>query len=149
MKREELTDFINEHKETDDFTGGVDESQINSVQNELGVQLPESFKWFLSNYGSGGMFGVDIQGVGKSNRPPVVINTKRFRDLGLENDLVVIENAGEYAYCLFTSKMEYNECPIIAWNRVGGLDDYYTAKDFYEFLSQRLLDAKEAWEEDF
>jgi hypothetical protein len=149
MDCNELTIFINTFKETDDFTGGVDKSQITLVQNELGVELPESFKWFLSNYGSGGMFGVDIQGVGKSNRPPVVVNTKRFRDLGLDENLVVIENAGEYAYCLYTSKMENNECPIIAWNRVGGLDDYYTSKNFYEFLSQRSLDAKEAWEEDF
>ncbi len=85
----------------------------------------------------------------KSNRVPVVINTNRYRDLGLEKDLVVIENAGEYVYCLNTSKMEKNECPVIAWNRQGGLDDYNTAQNFYEFLSQRLLDAKEAWEEDF
>nr|WP_262372441.1 SMI1/KNR4 family protein [Sutcliffiella horikoshii] len=67
----------------------------------------------------------------------------------MEENLVVIESAGEYAYCLYTSKMENNECPIIAWNRVGDLDEYYTAKNFYEFLSRRLLDAKEAWGEDF
>lgn len=46
MDKEELIDFINEHMESDDFTGGVDESQINSIQNELGVELPESYKWF-------------------------------------------------------------------------------------------------------
>ncbi|WP_141236090.1 SMI1/KNR4 family protein [Peribacillus simplex] len=47
MNKEEFTNFINEHKVSDDFTGGVDESQINVVQNELGVELPESYKWFL------------------------------------------------------------------------------------------------------
>ena len=31
-------------------------------------------------------------------------------------------------------------------NRVYNLDGF---RNFYEFLSQRLLDAKEAWEEDF
>ncbi|WP_099363571.1 SMI1/KNR4 family protein [Fredinandcohnia onubensis] len=149
MDKVELINFINEHMESDDFTGGVDDSQINFVQEELGVELPESYKWFLTMYGSGGLFGVDILGVAKSNRVPVVINTNRYRDLGLEKDLVVIENAGEYVYCLNTSKMEKNECPVIAWNRQGGLDDYNTAQNFYEFLSQRLLDAKEAWEEDF
>ena len=149
MDKEELIHFINEHKELDDFTGGVDESQINSIQNELGVELPESYKWFLTTYGSGGLYGMNILGVAKSNRAPVVVNTKRYRDLGMDKDLVVIEDAGEYAYCLYISEMENNECPVIAWNRPGGLDDYNTAKDFYEFLSQRLLDAKEAWEEDF
>lgn len=149
MDKEELIHFINEHKESDDFTGGVDESQINSIQNELGVELPESYKWFLTTYGSGGLYGVNILGVAKSNRATVVVNTKRYRDLGMDKDLVVIEDAGEYAYCLYISEMENNECPVIAWNRPGRLDDYNTAKDFYEFLSQRLLDAKEAWEEDF
>jgi len=149
LDKEELINFINKHKESDDFTGGVDESQINSIQNELGVKLPESYKWFLTTYGSGGLFGVDILGVAKSNRAPIVVNTKRYRDLGMDKDLVVIEDAGEYAYCLDISEMENNECPVIAWNRPGGLDDYNTAKEFYEFLSQRLLDAKEAWEEEF
>ena len=148
MDKEELINFINEHKESDDFTGGINEIIINSIQEELRVELPDSYKWFLTNYGSGGLFGVDILGVGKSNRAPVVVNTKRYRDLGMDKDLVVIEDAGEYAYCLYISKMENNECPVIAWNRLGGLDDYNTANNFYEFLSQRLLDAKEAWEEE-
>ncbi|WP_113928089.1 SMI1/KNR4 family protein [Bacillus sp. P14.5] len=149
MDKEELINYINEHKESDDFTGGIDESQIESIQNDLRVDLPESYKWFLSTYGSGGLFGVDILGVAKSNRAPVVVTTIRHRDLGMDKDLVVIEDFGEYAYCLNISEMEKNECPVIAWNNPGGLDDYNTAKNFYEFLSQRLLDAKEAWEEDF
>lgn len=149
MQKEELTNFINEHNESDDFTGGVAESQVNVVQNELGVELPESYKWFLTTYGSGGSFGVDILGVAKSNRAPVVVNTKSYRVSGLDKGLVVIENAGEYIYCLNTSKMKNNECPVIAWNRQGGLDNYNTTKNFYEFLSQRLLDAKDAWVEDF
>lgn len=45
--------------------------------------------------------------------------------------------------------MENNECPVIAWNKQGGLDDFNTAENFYEFLSLRLLDAMEAWKEDF
>ncbi|MFJ6413361.1 SMI1/KNR4 family protein [Terribacillus saccharophilus] len=149
MNKEQLINFINEHKESDDFTGGVDENQISHIQNELGVDLPESYKWFLTTYGSGGIFGIDILGVAKSNRATVTVNTKRYRDLGLNKDLVVIENAGEYVYCLNTSRMENNECPVIAWNRIGGLDDYNTANNFFDFLSERLLDAQEAWEEDF
>ncbi|MFP7226526.1 SMI1/KNR4 family protein [Priestia filamentosa] len=148
MNKEELMNFIDEHKEEAFFTGGVDESQINVVQNELGVKLPESYKWFLTNYGSGGIFGVDILGVDRSNILSVVSNTKDRRNMGMDKDLVIIEDLGEYAYCLHTSKMENNECPVIAWNMPGGLDDYNAAKNFYDFLSQRLLDAREAWEED-
>jgi antitoxin YobK len=149
MNKEELNKFINEHKEPDDFTGGVDEVQIDAIQNELGVELPESYKWFLTTYGSGGLFAVNILGVAKSNRATVSVNTKKCRELGIKKDLVVIEDGGEYVYCLFTKRMENNECPVIAWNRPGGMDDFNTAKNFYEFLSQRLIDSQEAWEEDF
>ncbi|MEH7030420.1 SMI1/KNR4 family protein [Bacillus wiedmannii] len=149
MNKEELTNFIKEHEEIDDFTGGVNESQVYAVQYRLSVELPDSYKWFLNTYGSGGLFGVDILGIGKSNIASVVIVTEDYRGLEMSDNLVVIEDAGEYAYCLDMSHMENNECPIIAWNRQGGLDDYSTAKNFYEFLSQRLIDAKEVWEEEF
>ncbi|MCI4054721.1 SMI1/KNR4 family protein [Bacillus cereus] len=149
MNKEELINFIKINMESDDFTGGVDKKQVDYVQDTLQLKLPESYKWFLTNYGSGGLFGVDILGVAKSNIASVVIKTESYRDLGMSEHLVVIEDIGEYAYCLDTSNMENNECPVIAWDRQGGLDDYNTAKNFYEFLSQRLLDAKEAWEEEF
>ncbi|KZE43887.1 SMI1/KNR4 family protein [Rossellomorea marisflavi] len=148
MTKNELLNFINEHKESDDFTGGVDESQIHTLQNELGVELPKSYTWFLTTYGSGGLFGVNILGVAKSNRAPIVVTTKKYRDSGMGKGLVVIEDAGEYAYCLNVSEMDNHECPVIAWNRPTGLDDYNTSKNFYDFLYQRLVDAQEAWEED-
>jgi len=149
MNKEELTNFIKRNMDPDDFTGGVDVKQIDYVQDTLKLKLPESYKWFLNNYGSGGLYGVDILGVAKSNIATVVIETESYRDLGMSENLIVIEDIDEYAYCLDTSKMVNNECPVIAWNKQGGLDDYNTAENFYEFLSQRLLDAKEAWEEDF
>lgn len=148
MDKDKLISFIKRNMEPDDFTGGVDEKQVDFVQETLEVNLPASYRWFLNNYGSGGLYGVDILGVAKSNTATVVLETKNYRDLGMGEHLVVIEDIDEYAYCLDTSNMDNNECPVIAWNKQGGLDNYNTAENFYEFLSQRLLDAKEAWEED-
>ena len=135
--------------EPGDFTGEVDRKQIDYVHDTLKLTLPESYMWFVKKYGSGGLYGVDILGVAKSNIATVVIETENYRDLGMNKDLVVIEDIDEYAYCLDISNMENNECPVIAWNKQGGIDDDNTAENFYDFLSQRLLDAKEAWEEDF
>ncbi|XOQ15351.1 MAG: SMI1/KNR4 family protein [Shouchella clausii] len=149
MNKEELMNFIKRNMEPGDFTGGVDGKQIDYIQDTLKLKLPDSYKWFLTNYGSGGLYGVDILGVAKSNIATVIIETESYRDLGMSENLVVIEDIDEYAYCLDTSNMENNECPVIAWNKQGGLDDYNTAENFYEFFSQRLMDAKEAWEEDF
>jgi antitoxin YobK len=149
MNKDKLINFINSNAEPDDFTGGIDIKQIEHVQDTLKVKFPESYKWFLNNYGSGGLYGIDISRVAKSNISTVVIETESYRDLGLNDNLVVIEDVDEFAYCLDTSKMENNECPVVAWNKQGGLDDFNTAENFYEFLLQRLLDAKEVWEEDF
>ena len=103
----------------------------------------------MNKYGSGGLYGLDISGVAKSNIATVVIETESYRVLGMSENLIVIEDIDEHAYCLDTSNMENNKCPVIAWNKQGGLNDYNTAENLYEFLSQRLLDAKEAWEKDF
>ncbi|WP_226669726.1 SMI1/KNR4 family protein [Metabacillus litoralis] len=151
MNKDELINFIKRNMVLDDVTGGVNSKQVNYVQDTLKLKLTESYKWFLNNYGSGGLFGVNILGVAKSDIATVIIETENYRDLGMSEYLVVIEDIDEYAYCLDTSKLENNECPVIAWNRQrqGGLDDYNTAETFYEFLSQRLMDAKEAWEEIF
>ena len=39
--------------------------KINEIQESLNVKLPESYKWFLKNYGAGGIYGVDILDHGK------------------------------------------------------------------------------------
>ncbi|MCM2604232.1 SMI1/KNR4 family protein [Rossellomorea marisflavi] len=62
--------------ESDDFTGGVDKKQVDNVQNTLQLKLPESYKWFLTNYGSGRLFGVDILGVAKSNKLLLLLKQK-------------------------------------------------------------------------
>lgn len=79
----EITNFIKENIESEDFTGGVDDNSINQVQDTLDARFPESYKWFLSSYGSGGLFGVNILGVAKSNIDNVVIHTEKYRDLGM------------------------------------------------------------------
>lgn len=64
------------------------------------------------------------------NKKGILIQTERYRNLGMNKSLVVIEDSGEYAYCLDTTHMRNNECPVIVWNRQGGLDDDNTAKNF-------------------
>ena len=60
--KELIIDFINKHATPHDFTGGISEEKITKIENDLQTILPESYKWFLRNYGSGGVYGVDILG---------------------------------------------------------------------------------------
>ena len=58
---------------------GAAEEKIKSVEKLLEVTLPESFRWFLRKYGSGGIEGIELFGI-ESDREPkdctLVIMTK-------------------------------------------------------------------------
>ncbi|WP_340452534.1 SMI1/KNR4 family protein [Peribacillus butanolivorans] len=75
MKYSALQEFIKEYGEDDDFTGGVSEDKVKETEQKLQVSLPESYKWFLRNYGYGGLFGVRIIEYGFTG-PAVVDATK-------------------------------------------------------------------------
>ena len=92
MKYLALQEFIKQYGEDDDFTGGVSEDQVKETENKLQVPLPESYKWFLRNYGSGGIFGVDIIGYDLVG-PSVVDATKDYQKYyKLIDGIVVIES---------------------------------------------------------
>ncbi len=59
-----------------------------------------------------------------TNIASIVIQSEKDRNLRMSENLVVIEDSVELTR--------------------GGLDDNITAMNFYGFLSQRLLDTKEA-----
>lgn len=124
------------------FTGGVTEELIHEIEKELNVQLPESYKWFLSQYGYGGINGVLIQGVGLDKSLQVVNTTLSLREYGLPNNLVVIENIDEYVYCFDTAQMNNNECPIIDWDQASGIGKKHY-KNLYNYLYERFNDAIE------
>ncbi|MNC48922.1 Antitoxin YobK [compost metagenome] len=90
---------------------------------------------------------MDILGCGKSAIPSVVSNTVRLRNLGLPPEYIAIENCDEFFYCLHTGNLVDGECPVISWDRVAGFSGK-RADDFYSFLSERLNEAKENWDED-
>lgn len=129
------------------ITGGVDDNRIVEVEKELNVTLPESYKWFLREYGHGGIAGIDIIGIGpKSVEPPVVQLTKDYRKIGMPNSLVAIYNADEWVYCLETNKMVNGECPVIDWDFRGESFRHYD--NFYLFLIDKLESALDDYEDE-
>lgn len=104
--------------------------------------LPESYKWFLRKYGSGGIFGIDILGydlVGAS----VVETTKEYKKFyGLSDGIVVIVDVDEFAYCLDTNKVKNGECPVISWDVDSGSYDSIEANNFIEFFWEYLNEKK-------
>ncbi|MCR8868361.1 SMI1/KNR4 family protein [Peribacillus frigoritolerans] len=147
MNYSKLQEFIREYGKVDDFTGGVSEDKVKETEQKLQVSLPESYKWFLRNYGYGGFFGVDIIGYGFTG-PAVVDATKGHQKYyGLIDGLVVIEDIDEFAYCLDTNKMIDGECPVITWDNQEGYG-VKLADNFLDYFIERLEEAKDNWDED-
>ena len=58
-----IIDIIKRYGEENDFYGKISEDDIKLVEKSLGIIFPESYKWFILNYGSGGICGVEILGI--------------------------------------------------------------------------------------
>lgn len=142
MNRQDIEELIMSQEEDFFFTGGVTVKLIKEIEKELNTQLPKSYKWFLSHYGYGGINGVFIQGVGLDNSLQVVNSTRNLREYGLPRNLVVIESMDEYVYCLDTSQMTNNECPIIDWDQSVGIGEVQY-DNLYSYLFDRFNDAIE------
>ncbi|MBU8582111.1 SMI1/KNR4 family protein [Bacillus paralicheniformis] len=147
MTFSKISKFIEENKHEAIFTGGTNENNIKWIEETLQVELPESYKWFLKNYGSGGIFGVEILGYDLEGAY-VVEQTEDYRKYyNLPDGIVVIEYVDEFSYCLDTNKMEDGECPVIVWANDGGYGNV-VAHNFLEFFMKDLKESKENWEED-
>ncbi|USK79396.1 SMI1/KNR4 family protein [Peribacillus frigoritolerans] len=147
MKYSELQEFIKGNRQDAYFTGGVSDEKVQETEIKLQVPLPDSYKWFLRNYGYGGIFGVEIIGYGLAG-PAVVDATKDYQKYyKLIDGIVVIENVDEFAYCLDTNKMQNGECPVILWDNQEGYG-FTAADNFLDYLIESLEEAKENWDED-
>lgn len=121
------------------FVGKADESRIKEIECLLSTTLPESYKWFLSELGHGGITGIEILGNGLGKIPSCVRSTNFWRKYGLPAFLVVIEDEGEdWVYCLDTSRLSNNECPVVNWEQNVGIGNIYFAT-FYDFFGARLI----------
>ena len=138
---DKVLSIINNYKEVNDFYGRVEEDDIRVVEKNLNVNFPESYKYFIRNYGSGGICGVEILGVENKEDSSVIYATKRYQDLGLEDGCVVIEDLGEFIMCIDTK----DEGKIIRWDRVNKSKEY-RYMTFDEYLIDTFKEAIDNWD---
>ncbi len=116
---------------------------------ELCVQLPLSYKEFVSNYGAAVFPGFEIAGLIKpdteGDSPPfwqnIITSTLRLRRLlrgNLPNDYVFIsDDGGDHKYYLATSRMNFDgECPVVVLG--PGADSILVAENFIEFVKKSV-----------
>ncbi|NLS88072.1 SMI1/KNR4 family protein [Bacillus subtilis] len=147
MDYSKVKTFFDENKENSILTGGVTEDQIREIEEDLNVTLPDSYKWFLTEYGSGGAYGTMILGY-DSHGAEVVEQTNEYKKYyNLSDGLVVIEYVDEFSYCLDTNKMKEGECPVILWDNQEGYGKQ-VGSTFLEFLIEELEETKDDWIDD-
>lgn len=135
----ELKVFLEDNAEDIIITGGVDSESISVVENALGMELNDSYKEYLQDYGIILGFGVELTGCGKSGNSTVVKETLRNRKYGLGKEYIVIRNADEWVYCLHNTSGE-----ISSWDRTSR-EHRLVSGSFYEYILEELTEAMEDW----
>ncbi|SDW27688.1 SMI1-KNR4 cell-wall [Marininema mesophilum] len=146
-QQEIIIQMMQEYGRTGFHTGPVSENRIEQIEKSLNLELPESYKWFVRNYGYGGIEGVVIEGVAKTEVPTTVEATEDYRKYGLPKSYVVIQNLGEYMWCLDTGNMKNGECPVVNWSQVGGLGKL-NYESFYSYLIDRFQESIDNLDDD-
>ncbi|WP_291581490.1 SMI1/KNR4 family protein [Clostridium sp. UBA6640] len=133
--QEKIIGIIEEYSEDGDFIGNISyDNLITVAEKELGFNIPSQYKWFIKNYGQGGIGAVQILGISKANRAVFKDITLEYRNYGLSTNLIVVENCDEWLYCI-----DINNGKIIAWDRISGvLGERYNT--FLDFLADRFND---------
>lgn len=137
----QISMMINEYIEKGDFFGALPDEDISRAEEKLGCKFPRQYKEFVKAYGSGGICGVEVLGVEGNGYASVVDATERFRNFGLPDKYLVIENVDKFVYCLNT---EENHC-VIRWDAISKkkIERY---SNFDEYLQDSFQEAIDNWD---
>ena len=120
--------------------GKASDDRVLQIESELGVKLPNSYIAFLKECGHAVLPGYIILGNGLALIPSCVRATMEWRSFGLPNPYLVIEESGlDWIFCLDTSQIEEEECPVLLWEK--GMDcgeKWY--KSFYDYIEDIISD---------
>lgn len=128
--------LIQQYESDGCFThANVSDEMLCRAENRLSIKLPEQYKAFLLQYGHGGLDGFEVIGIGKTGKLLFVDVTMAYRQHGLSDNLIVIENCDEWLYCINCD----TEC-VVCWEH-GQVAPAYDSFDSY--LMDRLKDSIE------
>ncbi|GGE62135.1 SMI1/KNR4 family protein [Priestia taiwanensis] len=141
--KNEIINIIKTYQKERDFMGGVQESTIQYAEQVLNVKFPESYRWFVGNYGSGGLIGIEIYGceeIGVDSS--VIYQTRRYReDYKFPLNYIILNDIDGKVTCLDVDEMDSGECPIVFLDRHTKYRYEYNHENFYEYFLDCLQNA--------
>lgn len=134
---DKIIKLIDRHSVRQDFSYTAPTREaIAKTERTLGVKLPEQYVEFLMRYGDGGFEGFEILGADLDGSMRFVDQTLEYRRLGLPSTFVVVEDCGEWVYCI-----DCDNGTVVSWSPVDAARVDY--QDFDSFLLQRIEDSVE------
>lgn len=140
---EDIKKIINEAGSMVDFAEfghGISDEWIDKAEKRLAFSFPNSYKWWLKNYGGGEIGGEEIFSVYEMDFDTVVggdivyINELNRKQMGFtESMLSICETEDEIYYFDASVKKANNEYPIYALYQKTQYAD-----DFLQFLKKRI-----------
>jgi cell wall assembly regulator SMI1 len=125
MSFKKLREELHRHARTI-FDQGASDTDIKDAERTLGVVLSLSYRHFLRDFGWGSVAHFEIFGLGSEvpHYLDLINMTQRERtemEPAIPKYLVPLMNdgAGNH-YCLDTSQMKKDECPVVFWDHELG-----------------------------
>ncbi|MFI2857644.1 SMI1/KNR4 family protein [Paenibacillus sp. JSM ZJ436] len=144
-KYDEIQKLIAEARDSVEFADygeGISEEWIIKAEERLGFSLPDSYKWWLRNYGGGEIYGEEIFSIYEQDFDTVVGGDVVYNyELNMKNKnyskekVVICEANDDVFYFDLSKRKDENELAIYSLN-----DNKKYANDFIDFLKKRMAE---------
>jgi cell wall assembly regulator SMI1 len=132
-----------------EYGRGASNSEISDAERSLGVQLPRSYKAFLSRFGWLETGSDILYGLGADVPPGCTLVRNTFSERyeahpHIPPNLIPVMNDGAgNNYCLDTANFQGDECPVVFWDHEhddgpGQLPER-VARSFDKWLIDRIM----------
>ncbi|MCM3685336.1 SMI1/KNR4 family protein [Mesobacillus subterraneus] len=145
-KYEEIKKLINsagESVEFAEFGNGVSDEWIVNAEERLGFKLPNSYKWWLSNYSGGEICAAEIFSIYGQDFDTVIggdivymYELNRKNNNFSDEKVIICEADDDVFYFDLTMGSQENELPVFSLKN----NEKY-ADDFIEFLKRRITES--------
>lgn len=140
--KDDILNQISRANEMFSVVGHTPDDKILEYENQLHILFPSDYRWYLQQFGAGGIGSVNILGIDPDKYIDVLKTTIDARVQGLPQNLLPILDCDEFFYCLNMQSNESENSDVIRWDKyskkiANKADSFF---DFLYFEFNRILE---------